>query len=177
MKIFQSLLLLSLIACNGGSGGGSSTPTEPTEPEAPRVARRDYVTGYFPNRFWQISGIVDSTCNGTDCNVSGKFVQHITENSLREVNFRGVLFYDETIQRYSGNIDLATGQVLGMVFGNGQPISINNFSKCLVFANKSTSDLLYNIMISGKTIVTDNSPSFFIDPSYGVDISDISCTN
>jgi hypothetical protein len=110
MKNFQSLLLFSLIACDGG-GGGSSTPTEPTAPETPRVTIRHYVSGYFPNRFWQISGIVDSSCSSTDCNVTGKFGQYITESSLREVDFRGVLYYDETIQRYSGNVDLATGQV------------------------------------------------------------------
>ena len=177
-NLIKYLPLIIIISCNGGGGSSSDQPETTDETLPPRVVMRRYVSTYYAYRSSQLGGIIDSSCNDTDCIIGGVLNQFVGENTIREIRFGGTLYKDTQTQKYSGNVDLSTGQTMGMLFSSGQPSSLNNYSKCLIFANQRTSDIIYNQMMTGKTIITDNNrPDFFTDPNQGIDINDPYCTN
>jgi hypothetical protein len=178
MKLLITLPIVFLISCNGGGSGSTPPEDPPTEVQQPRVEMRRYVSTQFAYRFSQLAGIIDSSCSETDCIVSGVFNQFISENVIREIRFRGTLVKDFQTQKHSGEVELSTGQTLEMFFSSGQPSSLSNYSKCLIFANQTPSHIIYEQMMRGKTVITnDDRPTFFTDPNMGIDLNDPYCTN
>jgi hypothetical protein len=177
--LLLSLLLLSSCNGKGGEGSSESSPLDDTNDSTgetldPKIEKIHYSTTHYTIKESMFGGLLNTKCNSIECDVTLNMIISVDQWRSTSFGFAGVIYFDESVNKYIGEIESVDGEVVTLLYANGFPEAVYTNDRCILFNNRPYNTWV-SYMNSLTTIAGERYGVVIGDSNFGLPDSDSRC--